>query len=226
MARASSVRGTGSPPHMRGKARAGAGPDGQRGITPAHAGKSAGLAKDQNRVWDHPRTCGEKAFTSSLFQVFSGSPPHMRGKERHGYSHHPRMGITPAHAGKSLIYAIWVCSTWDHPRTCGEKIKYRQKPIQEKGSPPHMRGKVENSARQVSMIGITPAHAGKRLLLQKPQADHWDHPRTCGEKYDHVDVFKLTEGSPPHMRGKGINHFFCGAVLGITPAHAGKSILS
>ena len=182
MARASSVRGTGSPPHMRGKARAGAGPDGQRGITPAHAGKSAGLAKDQNRVWDHPRTCGEKAFTSSLFQVFSGSPPHMRGKERHGYSHHPRMGITPAHAGKSLIYAIWVCSTWDHPRTCGEKEKISAPEFFKGGSPPHMRGKAYYHDGVNASHGITPAHAGKRLNTVKNPFKKRDHPRTCGEK--------------------------------------------
>ena len=30
--------------------------------------------------------------------------------------------------------------------------------------------------------GITPAHAGKRLLIIAPQFPCRDHPRTCGEK--------------------------------------------
>ena len=32
------------------------------------------------------------------------------------------------------------------------------------GSPPHMRGKVNDMTRQAGRSGITPAHAGKRVL--------------------------------------------------------------
>ena len=53
------------------------------------------------------------------------------------------------------------------------------------------------------MGGITPAHAGKRGIIELACAAIWDHPRTCGEKQ--------MSHSPPDARA------------GITPAHAGKS---
>ena len=55
---------------------------------------------------------------------------------------------------------------------------------------------------------------------------HQDHPRIRGEKNMGI-VKKLAEkGSPPHTRGK-VNTFtgFC-AGCRITPAYAGKSIVS
>ena len=30
-------------------------------------------------------------------------------------------GITPAHAGKSVLYNLFQIGSWDHPRACGEK---------------------------------------------------------------------------------------------------------
>ena len=50
----------GSPPRMRGKARASCSAYASRGITPAHAGKSQKKPGGQIIVKDHPRACGEK----------------------------------------------------------------------------------------------------------------------------------------------------------------------
>ena len=50
-----------------------------------------------------------------------------------------------------------------------------------------------------------------------------DHPRLCGEKMVDVDTIAIASGSPPPVRGKGVD---CGTVQGvlrITPACAGKS---
>ena len=73
--------GKGSPPHMRGKAP----PDAVRilcgGITPAYAGKSRSHVHHRLIVGDHPRICGEKRSTRRAASRFSGSPPHMRGKD-------------------------------------------------------------------------------------------------------------------------------------------------
>ena len=51
-----------------------------RGITPAHAGKTAAanfIAKAQE---DHPRACGENLLWNFIKPVLEGSPPRMRGK--------------------------------------------------------------------------------------------------------------------------------------------------
>ena len=51
----------GSPPHTRGKGTPVIASQGTEGITPAHAGKSQAPASTPGRIWDHPRTRGEKA---------------------------------------------------------------------------------------------------------------------------------------------------------------------
>ena len=51
------------------------------------------------------------------------------------------LGITPAHAGKSLFGLLSSAVFRDHPRTCGEKARAYCKIYNEWGSPPHMRGK-------------------------------------------------------------------------------------
>ena len=70
---------------------------------------------------------------------------------------------------------------------------------------------------------ITPAHAGKRCSCSSRPWRPWDHPRTRGEK-DYV--YKQTgvkPGSPPHTRGKVRHLSHIPQLVGITPAHAGKS---
>ena len=71
-------------------------------------------------------------------------------------------------------------------------------------------------------VRITPARAGKS---QKPPG-RWsprrDHPRTRGEKSVAVKGVDISEGSPPHTRGKGGSTVKYSFEQGITPAHAGK----
>ena len=85
-----------------------------------------------------------------------------------------------------------------------------------------MRGKVLNFSVADFPFGITPAYAGKRLISSISAPPQWDHPRLCGEKAVDRDVCAGSEGSPPPMRGKGVQivRGFC--VSGITPAYAGK----
>ena len=92
---------SGSPPRMRGKPRILVRAVGQRGITPADAGKTArdcGRAADTE---DHPRGCGENTLREYHNVYKAGSPPRMRGKHGFGdvWVRIPR--ITPADAGKT-----------------------------------------------------------------------------------------------------------------------------
>ena len=111
----------GSPPRVRGKGWGGI--DGIRleGITPACAGKStAGQYQAVNR-WDHPRVCGEKAYSRVIIGSLWGSPPRVRGKVANPNTIERRRGITPACAGKSQLVKAFQRRSWDHPRVCGEK---------------------------------------------------------------------------------------------------------
>ena len=70
----------------------------------------------------------------------------------------------------------------DHPRRCGEKTLEMFKRQQEQGSPPQVRGKVDDCPVELSNDGITPAGAGK------------SNSRSM------YAVYRL--GSPPQVRGK------------------------
>ena len=50
-------------------------------------------------------------------------------------------GITPACAGKSLVFFVSSFIEEDHPRMRGEKFKAFRSEVRDWGSPPHARGK-------------------------------------------------------------------------------------
>ena len=74
------------------------------------------------------------------------------------------------------------CPPWDHPRACGEKPRLPVIMDVALGSPPRMRGKDQGFIVQITCKGITPAHAGKSVMLLAAAVDKLDHPRACGEK--------------------------------------------
>ena len=147
---------------MRGKAGGAVFVTSGHGIAPAYAGKSTAWNRSCRARWDHPRVCGEKYLTPFLPGVQMGSPPRMRGKEVCCCVSSPRMGITPAYAGKSCSVVLPVPARWDHPRVCGEKCHACVVHRIAVGSPPRMRGKGR--------------HHFPAVWLQQ------DHPRVCGEK--------------------------------------------
>ena len=85
----------------------------------------------------------------------------MRGKVLLYADGLPQLGITPAHAGKSVSAEINRTGKKDHPRTCGEKYLIFCIDFVFVGSPPRMRGKAAASHPEERTEGITPAYAGK-----------------------------------------------------------------
>ena len=147
----------------------------------------------------------------------------MRGKEKRAPNSGRSTGITPAHAGKSQHLCLAGQDAQDHPRPCGEKCRISCSSQSWSGSPPPMRGKVDEIARQKRDGGITPAHAGKSRASSLDTITRRDHPRPCGEKRRGSGGRWRGTGSPPPMRGKGRRLCFLQRRGGITPAHAGKS---
>ena len=102
----------------------------------------------------------------------------------------------------------------------------RSPPGLKRGSPPRVRGKVAQKGAFDVRLGITPARAGKRSPIAKSPHHAGDHPRACGEK-DPGDRVAFTDpGSPPRVRGKAGQLLNIGSQIGITPARAGKSMIS
>ena len=213
----------GSPPHMRGKAQAHLNGAEYLRITPAYAGKRRRARPWTLPYWDHPRVCGEKSRSSSASSAASGSPPRMRGKASFFGTFRPGVRITPAYAGKRTRGSEYMTQKRDHPRVCGEKIHAVLHHLRRLGSPPRMRGKVNDRGLRSLRSGITPAYAGKSKPQEAQAASNGDHPRVCGEK-DKGFFQPLQEvGSPPRMRGKALYVDGLRPCQGITPAYAGKS---
>ena len=156
------TRGTGSPPRVRGKVNTRRISEPVLRITPACAGKSPTCFRSRSNWWDHPRVCGEKHTLS--YSQFSplGSPPRVRGKDLHSSLLRFASRITPACAGKRTKRGCNSYSQRDHPRVCGEKATFPLFLVTVVGSPPRVRGKVENSPAAGVCVRITPACAGKR----------------------------------------------------------------
>ena len=151
-----------------------------------------------------------------------GSPPRMRGKEKGRRTHKVKSGITPAYAGKSAYLSPEDTAGRDHPRVCGEKYSWEKSTCKIFGSPPRMRGKAGLVQIVCRLRGITPAYAGKSCIYRSTTSISWDHPRVCGEKSFKTSTSCWSKGSPPRMRGKGIQPCNQWVRVGITPAYAGK----
>ena len=151
-----------------------------------------------------------------------GSPPRMRGKEKGRRTHKVKSGITPAYAGKSAYLSPEDTAGRDHPRVCGEKSQSTSASPRALGSPPRMRGKGVKQSNSRIRMGITPAYAGKSCIYRSTTSISWDHPRVCGEKSFKTSTSCWSKGSPPRMRGKGIQPCNQWVRVGITPAYAGK----
>ena len=147
----------------------------------------------------------------------------MRGKVHTGSWDSAVKGITPAYAGKRTSPLHEPSMRRDHPRVCGEKTKMLSSLDSVSRSPPRMRGKDQACSRWRYPDGITPAYAGKRIIAERAAIFSRDHPRVCGEKTPVQVMVEQPKGSPPHVRGKGIQKGTCNGSPRITPAYAGKS---
>ena len=116
----------GSPPRVRGKASPVRFSGSSSGITPACAGKRTVMCSPSWLRRDHPRVCGEKADEREPVVRPSGSPPRVRGKDRHLCDAVRREGITPACAGKRLKHIPYLlCSCAKHlftPQFCVDNL--------------------------------------------------------------------------------------------------------
>ena len=153
--------GLGSPPLVRGKGQTYLLLCRWTGITPACAGKSAGVGVSSVRGEDHPRLRGEKCPSPRFSTSAGGSPPLARGKAvlLPGKQHF--WGITPACAGKRSGVMLSDKQIEDHPRLRGEKLYHLVNSRGGAGSPPLARGKDIVHERRQFKRGITPACAGK-----------------------------------------------------------------
>ena len=158
--------------------------------------------------------------------VILGSPPLTRGKGFQLVGGWMQRRITPAYAGKRQSIPAMPEVLQDHPRLRGEKPDFDVFACWFGGSPPLTRGKVQERSDALTDERITPAYAGKSAFSAFRSAFSKDHPRLRGEKDQLPALLHPPLGSPPLTRGKGRTRQSHPLHAGITPAYAGKRILS
>ena len=133
------------------------------------------------------------------------------------------VGITPACAGKTVWLTLVLSLAWDHPRVCGKNRVEITTTNGTAGSPPRVREKQALPGFPNNQFGITPACAGKTVLVFVLSKSIQDHPRVCGKNSNSMRPSPSASGSPPRVREKPVEIFLMLPYFGITPACAGKT---
>ena len=151
-----------------------------------------------------------------------GSPLRMRGRLLISFAQASSGGLTPAYAGKILLWCSIIDMSGVHPRACGEDVSENILDDCISGSPPRMRGRFSGCLPGRRPYRLTPAHAGKIEHGDSADLSVRAHPRVCGEDCGTSCPFLLMIGSPPRMRGILKLHPKALAHMRLTPAYAGK----
>ena len=154
----------------------------------------------------HPRSRGENTVAALIGALTPGSSPLTRGKRTGPEACHHQARLIPAHAGKTTSHGAWGRRGWAHPRSRGENRN--------------------TSEAEGVLERLIPAHAGKTDDCAGAGHLLGAHPRSRGEnRNDSVRALGVA-GSSPLTRGKRIGSDDLQAVLGLIPAHAGKTELT
>ena len=134
------------------------------------------------------------------------------------------LGITPAHAGTTILLAFFGFPSKDHPRSCGNHELRLQALRNSSGSPPLLREPQYKKRSGLKSSRITPAHAGTTLRVTLVNVPLWDHPSSCGNHSKIQNASLVFWGSPPLMREPQCKNAIQTQRCRITPAHAGTTI--
>ena len=173
----------GSPPHARGRLRAGGARPHRARFTPARAGTTPGVPGHARLgLRFTPARAGTTPCSKRSSRAKPGSPPHARGRRRHGGHRRSAAAV--------------------HPRTRGDDLPTHSVMRVRSGSPPHARGRRVQQGVAVRTLRFTPARAGTTPATRPPAASCPVHPRTRGD--DDMNGWGLvpSRGSPPHARGR------------------------
>ena len=216
----------GSSPRMRGTRDLPALKIRKDGIIPAYAGNTRTVSSRFQKIWDHPRVCGEHCVAVCVLPVESGIIPAYAGNtaivSQKG-KFFSFAGIIPAYAGNTMRALASPISRRDHPRVCGEHKDCSYADMYWRGSSPRMRGTRDEIIVYLGNVGIIPAYAGNTTGVATRRTRWRDHPRVCGEHVWAGHVVGANTGSSPRMRGTPNQIFTNFQPLRIIPAYAGNT---
>ena len=213
----------GSSPLTRGKPH-GLGqvlPD--RGLIPAHAGKTSACRGFRGAAAAHPRSRGENVTTVTKARAVEGSSPLTRGKPTPCIDRGGADRLIPAHAGKTSYPTKPRPHLPAHPRSRGENDRCDCRVDLVKGSSPLTRGKLLLECCGRSRTRLIPAHAGKTRSSACLMRSGGAHPRSRGENLGSCVSSSRARGSSPLTRGKQRASHRDAPPIRLIPAHAGKT---
>ena len=214
----------GSSPLTRGKQGRGPRGCGRSGLIPAHAGKTPVTRRAGTSTTAHPRSRGENGIPAAPPPTRTGSSPLTRGKRCSTRRTSPRVGLIPAHAGKTSRALSALGSLGAHPRSRGENMPTAPIVSVFPGSSPLTRGKHLAQLAGHFRPGLIPAHAGKTYSRSKLDTRRPAHPRSRGENNVATWMSGTLQGSSPLTRGKRPHGRARSPRAGLIPAHAGKTL--
>ena len=176
-----------------------------------------------SRARAHPRSRGENTVQELDFLRAIGSSPLTRGKPCRGWPQTARLGLIPAHAGKTRRRVSRPRSGRAHPRSRGENTYAGEDRNLALRSSPLTRGKRQRRPRRRPMSRLIPAHAGKTVGAAHECRYGGAHPRSRGENGGRPASRTRRMGSSPLTRGKREGGYPGLARVGLIPAHAGKT---
>ena len=132
-----------------------------RGLIPAHAGKTTRVSRFARSIRAYPRSRGENTSMSCRAPTVWGLSPLTRGKRAARSYCLSRLGLIPAHAGKTPIASRRKHDRRAYPRSRGENMDGLVEVTQNDGLSPLTRGKPLHGDVSSHRKGLIPAHAGK-----------------------------------------------------------------
>ena len=213
----------GSSPLTRGKRGSSRYDRRERRLIPAHAGKTKPAPSTRAPVKAHPRSRGENVEDGVCVLEGEGSSPLTRGKPGGPRRVPARRRLIPAHAGKTVNTLKPTISVPAHPRSRGENAAPRSETSPIAGSSPLTRGKRVLQGDKRVQVRLIPAHAGKTYGLASILEENRAHPRSRGENLVTAVVAGTAAGSSPLTRGKPSSARTRTPIIGLIPAHAGKT---
>ena len=213
----------GSSPLTRGKLKHRGQIDRRRRLIPAHAGKTSVLSCLVVDMRAHPRSRGENQWKAVTGEDADGSSPLTRGKLKSRDIARDIRGLIPAHAGKTGAGSPPTSDRRAHPRSRGENPQVGTKNPGGEGSSPLTRGKRGPGGGGAPRHGLIPAHAGKTYRRGAEKLAARAHPRSRGENQALSHTTHFLQGSSPLTRGKPEVVAALISVIGLIPAHAGKT---
>ena len=218
-----SRQSVGSSPLTRGKRPRAQPLHASQRLIPAHAGKTPRRHRVAASLPAHPRSRGENHNRPRSQFMHSGSSPLTRGKHQGRRERRRRVGLIPAHAGKTTRSTGQTFPAWAHPRSRGENKMQQRELTTDAGSSPLTRGKLWLLPAIAGGARLIPAHAGKTDRCGQSMLVRAAHPRSRGENLGTPSPRHPLYGSSPLTRGKLPGGGYPETLVGLIPAHAGKT---